>query len=255
MTIEPRYRRPLNDYQLDILNLLYRFRFTTTELLALSLDVKYKHKMNLRLKVLLDQGYIGRNYKPSYHLGGRHASFYLAAEGIKALKELPGSNYTPSVLKNLYKDKTASERFINHWLGVFNLYCSMKANYGDQLRFFSRSEIAGFEYFPKKRPDGYIRLTSGTTERHYILEILDSSQPFFVQVNMIKKYIAYADEGDWEDATGSELPIVILVCGSLAQQRKLQKFADNEIDDFDPDDDAIVITTPKDLNNIIDAEK
>ena len=255
MITEPQYRRPINDHQLAILNLLYRFRFTTTELLAQCLDVKHKNKMNQRLKVLLDQEYIGRNFKPSYHLSGRHASFYLLAKGISALKQVPEGKYVPSVLNNLYKDRTASERFINHWLEVFSLYCSMKGKYGERLRFFSRTELARFEYFPKQRPDGYIRLASGKKERQYILEVLDSTQPFFVQINMIKKYIEYAEEGDWEEATGSELPIVLLVCGSRAQQRKLQKFADNEIDDFDSDDAAIVITTREDLNNIIDAEK
>jgi hypothetical protein len=42
--IEPKYRRALNDSQLDILRLLYKFRFSSSELVA-----RYQGKGSIKL--------------------------------------------------------------------------------------------------------------------------------------------------------------------------------------------------------------
>jgi len=187
MKSEPRYRRPLNAQQLHILHTLYRFRFTTTELLMQTEGVETKHKMNHRLKVLLDQDYIGRNYDPSYHLTGRHATYYLAAKGLKTLKAVPESKYSASVLRNMFKDKTASERFINRWLQIFEINCLLRSSYKEGVRVFTKSQLVAYEYFPQPAPDAYIRLVRDGVESQYILELVDNSQPIFVQLARIKK--------------------------------------------------------------------
>ncbi len=97
MDTEPPIHKPLNQKQLSLLDTLYRFRFATTELLTQTLGTSNKGKMNQRLKLLLDQEYIGRRYEKTYHLTGRHASYFLQAKGIKALKDRPNSKYSSSV--------------------------------------------------------------------------------------------------------------------------------------------------------------
>ena len=255
MKSEPHYRRPLNDQQIHILHTLYRFRFTTTELLMQTEGATNKHKMNHRLKVLLDQDYIGRNYDPSYHLSGRHASYYLAAKGLKTLRAVPDSTYSASVLRNMSKDKTASERFINHWLQIFDINCLLKSKYKENIRLFTKSQLAAYEYFPHPTPDIYIRLVRDGVESQYILDVVDSSQPIFVQLARIKKYQDYAEEGDWEDATGTALPTVLLVCESTAQKNRLLKLAESELDDLDSDDITIEITIKGEVSSVIDAKK
>lgn len=91
----------LNLKQLSILDTLYRFRFGTTELIAIALNVKTKNKMNERLKVLLDQEYIGRRYGPEYRLLRKHATYYLLPKGVKALRQHNGK-YHELVLHNMF---------------------------------------------------------------------------------------------------------------------------------------------------------
>src|SRR5437868_3895445 len=134
--------RPLNKKQLDILRLLYRFRFVTTNLLTQALQTKSKIKMNERLKILLDQEYIGRNFSPEYHLLRKHASYYLLPKGIDALKQIPDNTFDTSILRNIRKDKAASDQFIDYCLGVFDVYCQLKTVYGDSLHFFTKSQLA-----------------------------------------------------------------------------------------------------------------
>ncbi len=59
---EPKYRRPLNEDQLDLLRVLYIYRFVTSQQLA-----EYFHKPNAkfiqkRLLILGAQCYIAKHY-------------------------------------------------------------------------------------------------------------------------------------------------------------------------------------------------
>ncbi len=254
-THQPTSHKSLNDKQISILHLIYRFRFATTDLLAKSLGKKDKSEMNRRLKTLLVQEYIGRKYRPDYHLLGQHASFHLLPKGIRALKSLPEKKYDPTVLHSAYKDKTASDRFIRHRLVVFRLYCQLKAQYGDRLRYFTKSELSNFEYFPKPMPDAYLRLDAAGNERHFILDMMDDAQPFFVAMKRIKQYIKYAEEGDWEDATGSELPVILFICSTQNMQYKLSKFTETEIEDSYEDELVIEVIMQKQISQILDAKK
>lgn len=214
-------RMPLNDKQLSILRLLYRFRFATTELLTLALETNSKIKMNERLKILLEQEYIGRKYESEYRLLRKHASYYLLSKGINALKD-SGGNYDKAILHNIHKDKTASDQFINHSLDVFRLYCDLKTEYGDRLKFFTKTQLTEFDYFPEPLPDAFIRLKDDDRERQYFLELLQSTRPFFVSVRKIQKYVSYADEDEW-GVTGGDLPEVILVCDNETWKKRLDK--------------------------------
>lgn len=253
MDTEPPTHKPLNQKQLSVLELLYRFRFATTELLTQTLGTANKGKMNQRLKLLFDQEYIGRKYEKSYHLTGRHASYYLEAKGIKALRSFADTRYSSSVLTNMYKDKDASDRFINHWLKLFETYTGLKDIYSEKLKFITKSQLSNYKYFPEQLPDAYIRVAYRTNEKHYFLELIESSQPFFVQINKIKNYIKYEEEGDWEEATGTGLPAALFICDTAAQAEKLMKYADREIDDFDSDESPIMITFKGGVAGVLDA--
>jgi len=39
-----------------------------------------------------------------------------------------------------------SDTFISHYLAVFNVYCTLRAMYGDELRFFTKSQLTTFEH-------------------------------------------------------------------------------------------------------------
>src|SRR5437868_5000455 len=120
--------------QLDLLRLLYRFRFATSQHLANSLNLK-SDTINQRLQILLDQNYICRHYDGQYKIHGRPAEYYLVENGIKALKQFAEDKCDSKVLHNLYKDKNATPSFIAHSLSVLTIYCLLKERYEDDLRF------------------------------------------------------------------------------------------------------------------------
>lgn len=226
--------RPLNKKQLDVLRLFYRFRFVTTYLLTQALQTKSKIKMNERLKILLDQEYIGRNFEPEYHLLRKHASYYLLPKGIDALKQIPDNKLDTSILRNIRKDKTASDQFIDYCLGVFGVYCQLKTVYGDSLHFFTKSQLVNkYEYFSEFVPSVYMRLEINDVENDFFIEYLESSKPFFTVVQRLKQYIEYADSGEWEAGTNSDFPKVLLVCDKPSLQNRLLKRTAAVIEDAD----------------------
>ena len=146
----PSYRKPLNPRQIKLLVTLYKFRFATSHLIASSQGTKYPQVINTRLKVLLDQEYIGRNYDSSYKIKGKQASYFLLSKGIRFLSSQEFSN--AKVINALYHDKHAGEEFIQHCLNVFRLYIEIKEAYPDEFSFFSKSELYQFNHFPEVLP-------------------------------------------------------------------------------------------------------
>ena len=238
--------RPLNKKQLDILRLLYRFRFGTTALFTQALQTKSKIKMNERLKILLDQQYIGRHFEPEYHLLRKHASYYLLPDGIDALRQIPDNKFDKSILRNIRKDKTASAQFIDHCLGIFNLYCQFQKTHGDKVHFFTKSQLVNkYEYFSEFAPNAYIRLDTGESEQDFLLEYLQSTKPFFTIMQRLKEYAEYGSSGEWEAETNSDFPKVLLVCDKPILQKRLMKKAATIIDDAD-DELKFYVASPKD---------
>ena len=240
----PSYRRPLNSKQLDILRLLYRFRFVTSNLLTITLQLKDPSKTNQRLRILMDQEYIGRKYEPGYRLLGRHASYHLLPKGINALRELSETEgkMSATVLHSLHKDKSASDQFIERRLGVLGAYCHTVAHYNECARFFTQSELARYKYFPKPRPDAYIRLKVGDHEGQFFLEVLNDKLPFFRVIGRLKQYITYFEDGEWE-VTNSEQPTVLLVCESPAILKRLLKVMPGIVEDEDAEEMKFYATT------------
>jgi hypothetical protein len=69
----------------------------------------------------------------------------------------------------------------------------------------------------------------------YLVDIVDPSQPLFVALNRIKKYLNYAESGEWEEATGNTLPEVFIICDPPVQQIKLTKLVTRLINNLDTD--------------------
>lgn len=141
----PTYRRPLNTQQLAILTLLARFRFGTTTLLSQSLNssLRYTHE---RLRILVEQEYIGKRYDTSYKLAGRSAEYYLLSKGTEVVAT--DDAHTPKLLKLLAKDEHASDRFGRHSLSILRASVQLKTTHSDELQFRTRSDYAGNELFP-----------------------------------------------------------------------------------------------------------
>src|SRR3981081_4633049 len=137
-------RRKLNTKQLEVLELLYKFRFGSNDLFAEYFGKKDRSFVFNRLSILHERGLIGKRFEPSYRLQGKPAAYYLLPEGARMLKQYRGADDTDEVnIKGLYKDATVSEGFMGHCFSMFALYNQLTTQYGDDLDFLSKSDQAG----------------------------------------------------------------------------------------------------------------
>ncbi len=238
-TTNPKYRRKLNPAQLEVLKLLYRFRFASSDVLAQHFGKSSGVFVYKRLKILQEQGYIIKRFDSSYRIQGKPATYCMSPMGGRMLQE-----HEPSAainIKGLYKNKANSEAFVRRCIDMFIIHNQLRASHGDVLNFFTKSEISTYDYFPQPLPDAYFRLKNPKQTEQFFISLCYNSQPFFTLAREVKKFIEYAELGDW-DETGTDLPIVLLVCESYALQKRLQKFIASALDSSD-DEAKFALTT------------
>lgn len=231
MPVTIRSTKNITKKQLAVLKQLYRFRFGTSDLLARSLDLKDGRYIHMRLDALVKQEYIGKNYGSSYKLEGRPATYYLLPKAFATLKQYAKTEdkeVSLKTLRNAYKDKEASERFIAKKLAIFTIYDKLRASYGESLGFWTKAQLNfdKYDYFPKPKPDVYLTITPEgirPRDRYFFLNYIDDETPFFVHVRRLQKYVDYVEAREWEEATSSKLRGVLLVCESTSLLKRVRK--------------------------------
>lgn len=223
MHTQPSHRKSLNPGQLQVLTLLYKYRFATTQLLAQYQEQKYKQIIYSRLRTLVEQEYIGQNYDKSYKLQGKQASYYLLTKGTNVLKA--EHRFSPKILRATLKDRNATDRFITHNLNVFTIQNSFKALYPNEFKYFSESDLSGYDYFPKRLPNTYLSRidTESKQPKDYFVDSFEEVIPFFVPMNKIRQYIAYDKDQKWQEKTKRRFPVILAICDTLTLEKRLSK--------------------------------
>lgn len=223
---QPKYRRPLNDKQLLILKLLYKFRFLTVGLLQTAQGHKYQATHNDRLKVLYEQEYIGRHYNSTYRIDRRYAEYFILPEGINALKSL--DIFRSKTLDNLYKDKTAKPQFIAHSLGIFELYNAFRRLYPDTFSFYTKTELTGREDMPDMLPDAHLRTTDLSSTKAFYIDYVDDLAQLLRVKRKITSYLKHADSDQWQDSDKS-YPEVLLITELESTYKTLHKYIEKKL--------------------------
>lgn len=226
----PLSRKQISKSQLRLLLVIFKFRFVSSEYISRYLN-KDKSTIYERLFVLLGQGYIRKDYNSSFRLRQRPAIYSLAPKGIKYIRSNgPKQNLSEAALRNMYKNKTASDQLIDHYLEVFKLCLLLKNQYPNTFDTFAASELSVFSDFIKPRPDLYLRRSSKRSQKSgYQLEIIESGTMTWIIKKRLQAHQSFCEENDsWDD----DYPTLLLVCGNNSTERRIQRIIDNGGFDF-----------------------
>jgi hypothetical protein len=226
-----KHRRKLNTEQIEVLELLYKFRFGSNDLFARYFGMKDRSFVFKRLSILQERGLIGKRFEPSYRLQGKPAAYYLLPEGARTLQKYRDQDDADEVnVKGIYKDARVSEAFIKHCFNVFHLYNQLTDQY-DDIDFLSKSDqVSLIDELPKPLPDAYITLDTDPTE-HFFVDVLDDDAHLLVDASKkMRRYIKYRGDGDWAALSESPFPKLIFVCNSEKACKQVQKRCDYLID-------------------------
>lgn len=218
--------RQLNDGQLSVLYLVFKFRFVTSELIAESTGKQNGTAIRSRLNILTKRRLIARQYTGKDRLQGRHAVYYLLPDGLRELlkTEKLKDGIADSVTKSIYKNKDMSRAFMDHCLNIFRVCNRLSFIYKDNLKTFTKSELSTYDYFPKPLPDAFLSLKNNDNTHRFFLDILEPSTPGFAINKCLKQYTEYYDSEEWND-TNTEFPRILFVCTTATQEKKVLRQA------------------------------
>jgi DNA-binding MarR family transcriptional regulator len=225
----PKYRKSISKSQLKLLLVIFKFRFVSSEYVGKYVR-KDKSTVYERLFVLVQQGYVRKDYDRSYRLQLRPAVYSLTTKGIKYLRD-SDIKLSELALRNMYKNSSASLQLVDHSLNVFKLCLLLISQYSDTFDMFTRSELSSCYRLVRPLPDLYLRRASKrSTKSSYQLEVIEAGTYTWI---IRKRLQAHQDFCEDSDAWNSNYPTLLFVCGNTNTEKRIQRLVLNSYLDFE----------------------
>jgi len=242
------------DKQMEIMDLVYKFRFINRKQIQTIFNYKDPKSVNPLLKDLVEHNYLGRIYSHKLLENTKPAIYYLANAGIGWIR----ANYCdekPEKVKRFYQDKHASERFINHCIAVCDLAIQWKGSRkkmfsSDDFYFCTSTELWYNEDLKTILPDAHIEICEGETYLASLLNLIDSYVPMYAIRYKIDQYINLRSNSNdaWDMYTGSDIETLIirLIFPNQIKQRRMSKYIKEQLyRSFDTQNLTFLLTTHK----------
>jgi hypothetical protein len=226
---QPAKRFKLKDQQINILILIYKFRFLNRSHIQTLLNHKQRNKIIIWLNELTEHKYLRRYYYPKF--AGEPAAYSLGYMARRYFKEQKIKDINLSLLDRVWRESTCTQKFKNHCMLVADIYISLlnliKQTDGGKgkLSFYTKTDLKGVQYLILPEPDAYFSMEDAKGQiKRYFLDIFDDLPPRMVLRKRIKQYFSYFDKKYWQDNMKHDFPEIILVCPDTTSQNYLNNF-------------------------------
>jgi len=221
--------------QLEILTLLYRFRFLNRLQIQQLLNHKKISRINLWLKDLYDKKIIGRNYSNRLGDNIKPAIYYLKTKSKIYLKDQLEED--DKLMKRIYGEKNRSQKFINHCLLSADFYLDLKkSSEAEKIFFYTKIDLINYNGLPLNYPDAYIATKKNKKIRRYFFEIIDEGTPRFAIRNKIKQYLEYYSDNTWQEGTNHPFPKILILCPNDLIKNYLHSFIPRIMEEEDQEE-------------------
>ena len=230
----------ITNQQQALIRLIYRYRFLERNQLQAFMHHKDKRRISAWLKDLRQKQYIEWLYDPDDPIEKtKPAVYYMGLNEIRFLRAL--NEYPPEELRKRYKEPTRQQPFIDRCLLLADCCLNLEANSKGNKHYSYMTESdyvnpeSDYNFLSELKPHLCFEKKANNQTTNYLLEIYDSSLPRYRVKKRLKDYVDYLNSGDWEYEMGIELPIIMLVCPSLADliytKRRIRALLDEGQDD------------------------
>lgn len=206
------HRNTLNKGQITVLELLYKFRFGSSDLLAEHFGKPSGVYLYKRLNILVERGLVGKRYDSSYRLRGLPAAYYLRPDGYRVIQEMYDDSSRTALA---YKALSVSEDHVHHCLRIFTVYNTLKKQYGNKIKFYAQNDMSDLD-LPKVKPDVYLILSD---TKHFFLDVCSTPQQLAAEYIKFRSYDAWIDQNGYDQ--GFITPAILVVGSKLSSMRKL----------------------------------
>lgn len=220
----------LKDRQLEILMLLYRFRFLNRIQIQQLLNHKNHTLVIHWLNELTEQKYIVSFFKKE--LGNIPTIYCLGTKARKVLIKKDGIK--EKLLKRVYQEKKSSQTFKNHCLAVTDIYLSLlkltRTNNAN-LTFYTTVDLTEIKYLPLPHPDAFFSIKQKETTKRYFLDVFNPGVSNKWIYKRIKQYFKYYEEEYWQDHNQNPFPEIIFAYYDLKTKKELEKNIRKNLED------------------------
>ncbi len=243
--------RKLNDKQLQILLLTFKFRYLTTDnlakLRAISLNSAYS-----ALNKLTERGLLGRKHNKSYRLKNKSARYYLTPKAVIYLQD-PVFKLDKEILATRRHEDKKSTSFIDHQVAIVDVFIDIKLKTPYEIhRILTASNIPkdDRESYPRPLPDLevlYETNKEGVFNRT-LVDIFPDDQHLFIAKKRVRQYIQHYDDNEWG---WDKYPDILIIRRSKADVKNLNNYTKEKMEDMylDEDDFSFRIVTRFDSVN------
>ncbi|MBW7956072.1 replication-relaxation family protein [Patescibacteria group bacterium] len=221
---------PVTPKQLEILLLLYRFRFLNRIHIQKFLNHKTHSRITPWLKDLTDRNIIHRIYSKTFTDIHTPAVYYLANKSRHILKD--HELCSDEVLSRVYREQHRSQTFRNHCLLLADLYFHFQTAAQRQnttCHFYTATDLAGVAYAPQPLPDAYITIKDNKKIKRYFLDAFSDTAPMFAVRRRIHQYCRYYSGNYWQDHHRKTFPTILLICPSERIKNSLLRFIPHQL--------------------------
>jgi|GEM_PF-2146948 len=221
----------VTEREFELLDLLYRFRFSTLKLFQRSITDVHYTTIHRRLEALIKRGLVGRYYSSDYKIIRKPGRYFLTPRGMDTVMMIDKT--APQQAKMLsYRNKRLSEEFIERCIKVHDIALNLEAEYGRPGGYFSSTQLQVFDYFPNPRPDGFIATNDKPDAMLYIVEFCETAKPAFVHIKKLKKYIEYESSEEW-NVTNIKFPTLLFICETERVKANIIRKGEYLMDEID----------------------
>jgi len=206
--------------QIEILNLVYKYRFLNRIQIQAFLNHKDHRRINSWLKDLTEKEYLEKIYSSSAVISMSPTIYYAGINAIRYFKLLDQDNN--SYLKKLYRDNERTENFIAEQLLIVNSCLHLierNKKRGVHYEFLTAADVTSnslYKFVEDLSPQLIFTKKTKSEFKQFVLVILDSAQPKYMIKKKMKNYIEFFFTNEWEENTKQTFPTILFSCQTLA---------------------------------------
>lgn len=235
---------PITNKQATIISLVFRFRFLDRTHIQRFLKHKDYKTINDWLRDLTHKAYLTRLYTTTFPENTKPAVYHIATNGISFLKA--HNKVDPKFLHKLYRETDRTTGFINRCLLLATIYLDLLRT-TDKIN-FTMHVASDYPTHPfealltELSPHAYIEQKRLRKIKRYFMEIL-ADLPSLRLRQRIRKYLSLFQSSEWEGATGTPFPTMLIVCGDENVLAYVRRYIKTKLALLDEPTLAIHLTT------------
>lgn len=221
----PKYHKSLSTKQVQLLRVLFKFRFVSTDLVA---DLLSKDRSTIyeAFHVLEKQKMVYKFYDKTYRLRSRPAIYCLDSKGIKYLRD--NTKLDEKTLRNFYKNKTMDEEYIDKCINIFIIYLKLRKTMGSKFRLYTKWELKKEAFPGPPQPELWLERKQAVSGKlDYVVDIFAPMTFSWLLRRRIRQYRDFDDEGEYESSN------VLFIAQNESTEKRLFKLTYENYWDFE----------------------